>query len=127
MWPFIQDGDVLSLRHKPFKPRLGTVVGFFNEDQLITHRIIWYKRKGPHRWEVYVHGDASPFSLAKIDSEEIVGTVEYVKRRNKIIKSWFTYPLQIGIIPIGFLLQSIVALKIYAKRKEQKRRVRQVK
>ncbi len=127
MWPFIKHGDVLSLRYKPFKPRLGAVVGFFYDNQLIVHRIIWYKRKKPQRWEVCVHGDASPFSLAKIDSEEIVGTVEYIKRGKKIIKSWFRYPLQIAIIPIGFLLQTIVAAKLYKEGKEQNRTVRQVK
>lgn len=115
MWPFIRHGDTLIIKYKPFKPGLGTVVGFFAGDQLIVHRIIWYRRKGPELWDIYVHGDASPFSIAKIDTEAVIGVVQSIKRRNKKITLWFTFPVRIGIIPFGFFLQCLVALRLFTK------------
>ncbi len=111
MWPFIQDGDIISLRHKPFKPRLGAVVGFFDEDQFIAHRIVWYTKKGTKGWNVYVHGDSSPCSLTRIGSNQVIGTVEYIKRGTKKITSWFIFPFRIITIPYGIVLQLLVAIK----------------
>lgn len=112
MWPFVKDGDVVSIKHKPFKPSLGTVVAFFSVEQLIIHRIIWCRRKNDDRWDIFVHGDACPFSISKIRSDEVIGTIQYVKRQNTKVKLSFSDYYRIIAIPIGFLLQFLISVKL---------------
>ena len=117
MWPFIRSGDTISIRHKPEKYSLGSVIAFFNEDQLIVHRVIWHKKIACDEWEIFVHGDASPCSTVKIKPDHIIGTVEYVKRHNTIITLSFNDPYRIIAIPLGFILQFLVSIKTGIRRK----------
>ena len=80
MWPFIKDGDIVLIKHKPFKPSPGTVVAFFSGEQLIIHRIVWCREKADDKWDIWVHGDGSPYSMSNIKPGQIIGTIEYVKR-----------------------------------------------
>jgi hypothetical protein len=119
MWPFIEPGDKVFIRKKPFRPSLGVVVAFFNENQLVVHRIIGVKKKEGDTWQLLIHGDSSPRSQSKIESDQIVGTVEYVKRGNKKITCWFIFPLRIVIIPLGFILQLLVWIKVGIRRNKE--------
>ncbi len=117
MWPFIREGDTVSIKQKPFKPSLGKVVAFFAGDQLITHRIIWYKQINYNNWLLTIHGDASPFSLSQINTDEVIGTIRYLKRKNRKITFSLNYPYRIIAIPIGIVLQFVVAIKLLINRK----------
>lgn len=110
MWPFIRNNDILCINQQFKKPQLGMVIAFFNENQLLVHRIIRYKKANEGTWEITLHGDSSPYSQAKILSHHIVGTLSHIKRNDKIIKIWFSPPMQTGIIPLGFLFQLILIL-----------------
>ena len=111
MWPFIRDGDTVSIKGRPFTPSLGTVVAFFSDAQLIIHRIIWCKLRANDEWEILVHGDASPFSISQINLDQIIGTIDYVKRQNKKITLSFNDAYRIIAIPLGFLLQFLISIK----------------
>lgn len=115
MWPFIKSGDTVLITKKNFKPSLGKVVAFFIDDQLITHRIIWYKKKDPEHWDIWVHGDGCPHSVSKIDSNQIIGTVKHIKRKNRIISRSFNDFFRYFTIPIGFLIQMLIAFKSVVK------------
>ena len=112
MWPFIREGDTVSIRQKPFIPSLGAVVAFFSGEQLIIHRIIWCKKKADGEWDILVHGDASPFSISKINSDQVIGAIEYVKRENKKVTLSFNDAYRIIAIPLGLMLQLMVALRL---------------
>ena len=113
MWPFIRDGDTASIKkNEPFTPSPGTVVAFFAGEQLIVHRIIWCKKKADGRWDISVHGDASPGSQSKINADQVIGSVEYVKRQNRKITLTFNDAYRIIAIPLGLILQFIVALRL---------------
>lgn len=111
MWPFIKNGDTISIKQKPFKPSIGKVIAFFTGDQLITHRIVWYRKKDDDMWEVWVHGDSCPRSISKINSNQIIGVIESVKRDGRVITSPFTGIYRLFTIPIGFLLQLLIIIK----------------
>lgn len=113
MWPFIRDGDTASIKKRePFTPSLGMVVAFFSGEQLIIHRIVWCRKMANDKWKILVHGDASPFSISRINSDQIIGTIEYVKRQNKTITLSFNDAYRIIAIPLGLMLQRIVALRL---------------
>lgn len=112
MWPFIREGDTVSIRQKPFIPSLGAVVAFFSGEQLIIHRVIWCKKKANDGWDILVHGDASPYSISKINSDQIIGTIEYAKRQNMTITLSFNDAYRIIAIPLGLMIQLIVALRL---------------
>ena len=116
MWPFIQSGDSLSIVQKPFRPALGQVVAFFSGNQLITHRIIWYRKKEHDHWLLTVQGDASPFSFTRIQSDQVIGTVECLKRDTRTVSRSFRFPYRMLIIPVSFVLQIIIAIKLFRKR-----------
>lgn len=120
MWPFIRSGDIISIRHKSEKLSLGSVVAFFAGEQLIVHRVIWHKKTGYDKGEILVHGDASPLSIIKIKPDQIIGTVEYVKRHNKIMTLSFNDLYRIVAIPLGFILQFFVSIKMDMRRKMKK-------
>ena len=112
MWPFIRDGDTVSIKGRPFTPSLGSVVAFFSDEQFIIHRIIWCDKRANGKWDILVHGDASPYSISKINSDQIIGTIEYVKRQNRKIILLFNDAYRIIAIPFGLMLQLIVALRL---------------
>ena len=112
MWPFIRDGDIASIERKPFIPSLGTVVAFFAGEQLIVHRIVWCRKTANDKWKILVHGDASPFSISKINSGQVIGTIEYVKRQNRKITLSINDAYRIIAIPLGLIIQLIVALRL---------------
>ncbi len=112
MWPFIKNGDTVTIRNKLFKPSIGKVVAFFLEDQLIIHRIISYKYIDKGTWELLIHGDSSPFSLIRIKSDQVIGTVENIKRKNMQKSLWFVPPYQYFTIPVGIVLHFLVLLKL---------------
>jgi hypothetical protein len=108
MWPFIRNNDILCIKHPFKKPQLGMVVATFSKNQLIVHRIVRYKKIRAGTWELALCGDSSPYSLSKIVSNNIVGILSHIQRKDKIIKLWFSPPIQIGVVPLGFFFQLIL-------------------
>ncbi len=116
MWPFIKPGDRVTIKNNFAKPIVGSVVAFFIENQLVIHRVIWFIRRGPKTWNVFVHGDSSPFSFSEIKSGIIIGTVKQLKRSNKTYNLWLSNPFGIFAIPLGFLFQCMVLLRLFLKK-----------
>lgn len=88
MYPFIKDGDVITV--SPLRAhglRVGEVAAFRSgEDRLVIHRVI--AAKGV---EYEVRGDNCPHSDAHVPAESILGVVTRVERRNR--------PTRLGIGP----------------------------
>jgi hypothetical protein len=98
MWPFIRPNDRIRIvPHKPLSLRAGQVVAFFENDQLIVHRILWPFTPG--RWShVWVCGDSSPGSRTAVPTEKIIGVV----CDNRI---WFHFPGTYLALAMGFVLR----------------------
>lgn len=111
MWPFIQPGNTVTVCRCSKKPLLGTVVAFLNQGRLIVHRVVWRRKGCSEGWNVWVHGDSSPFSCTRIESEEIIGTVTRLRDRGRFSQLWLAFPMRVLAIPIGILLQIFVAAK----------------
>ena len=111
MWPFIKPGDTVSICRKPRHPALGMVAAFFVENQFITHRVIWHRKKKPDGWELFVHGDAAFGSLTPVNYDQVIGIVEYVKKGEITHSLWFAFPFRIVTIPLGLMLQLVVYIK----------------
>jgi signal peptidase I len=116
MWPIIRNGDTVILQTKPLTLRVGSIVGFFADDQLIVHRIIWRKKKNDREWMLYVHGDACPGSLVSIGSKDVVGRVTGVRRNNVKKGQWLDGLSGLCMVPVGFILQRLVLLRMRSKR-----------
>ena len=119
MWPFIKDGDVVSIKYKPFKPSPGIVVAFFSGEQLIIHRIVWCREKSDDKWDIWVHGDGSPYSMSKIKQGQIIGAIEYVKREDKIVTLSLNDLYRIVAVPLGYIIQFLIACKLVLQHKEK--------
>ncbi len=75
-------------------------------------------------WDLYIHGDASPFSLSKIKSTDVAGTVKHIKRNGKRRNVWFNFPFRICAIPLGFIIQFVIAVRLFLKGAEPERGAR---
>lgn len=111
MWPFIRNGDVVSIKNRHIKPSLGTVVALFSGEQLIIHRIVWCRKISNDKWKIWVHGDGCPYSISMTNWDQVIGVVEYIKRKNKIITLSFNDIYRFITIPVGFLIQLLIIIK----------------
>jgi len=111
MWPFIKQGDIVTVCQKPFIPALGMVVAFFIENQFVVRRVVWYRKIEENRWQLIIRGDTCPGSLTRIDSDQVIGTVSGIKRGDTGMSCWCEFPWRIVTILLGFMLQLAVAIK----------------
>jgi hypothetical protein len=111
MKPFIRSGDIVSLSVMADIPCLGEVIAFFNDDQLLVHRIIWRKRLGPGDWRFWVWGDSSPGMPGKVSLSECLGKVVSLSRNNRKRNLWIFYPFRIIAIMAGIFLHGLHPLK----------------
>jgi hypothetical protein len=118
MKPFIRCGDVATIVTIPSHPHLGQVAAFFNNDQLIMHRITRRKKTPYGSWNLSVYGDSSPFSGGKVDSSQVIGVVRYLNRNHRRHALWFSFPLCILVVPIGFFIRFLVRCKCVFKQKK---------
>lgn len=108
MKPFICSGDVASIVTTRSHPHLGEVVAFFNNDQLIMHRITRCKKRADGSWELVVRGDSSPCSEGTVVSSEIIGVVRSLNRNYRKHSLWFRFPLRLVAVPVGFIARFLV-------------------
>jgi hypothetical protein len=118
MKPFIRCGDVATIATIPSYPRLGQVAVFFNDDQLIMHRITRRKKLPDGSWDLSMYGDSSPYSGGKVDSSQVIGVVRYLNRNSRRHVLWFSYPFCILAVPIGFFIRFLVHCKCVFKQKK---------
>jgi hypothetical protein len=112
MRPFIQSGDRVAIVRLRRRPRCGDVAAFFNNDQLIVHRVTGWKRPANGCRLITVRGDSSPDSMGTIRPDEIIGIVSHVERNGKKRLLWFRFPFRLLAIPIGLVLQTILSIKM---------------
>jgi hypothetical protein len=112
MWPSIREGDAVQIRAAQGHPRIGSVAAFFNQDQLLVHRVVARRRQG-NTWLVRVRGDAMRGSKAFIDWDRVIGTVSHIERAGsgRIRKAWVTLPLAYVAIPGGFVLRVLLYVR----------------
>ncbi len=81
MWPFVRDGDVITVSPlSDTPPRLGDVVAFTRPEsgKLVVHRVVG-KRDGSY----LIRGDGSPDCADVIPRANILGRVTRVERNGK--------------------------------------------
>lgn len=111
MFPFIRDGDILTIAPKPKNLRLGNVVVFVNpgNGRLTVHRII-----GIDRNNYEVRGDNCPKADGAISHADILGHIAQVEHRGRRV--W----LGLGIERIAIALLSsrgwLISLMIFIHR-----------
>jgi hypothetical protein len=93
MWPFIRDGDKVVLTRQDRLPGFGDVVGFFEQDQLVVHRVRGKEKPADGKWMVTVQGDAMSGSRARVAHERIIGFVDCVIRNGREKRVWVRRPL----------------------------------
>lgn len=105
MKPFIRSGDVATIVTIPSYPRLGQVAAFFNNNQLIMHRIAGRKKIADGSWDLSVYGDSSPRSGGTVASSQVIGVVLYLNRNHRKHFLWFSSPFRLLAVPVGFLIR----------------------
>ena len=118
MKPFIRSGDVATIATIPAHPRLGQVAAFFNNDQLIMHRITRRKKIPDGSWDLSVYGDSSPRSGGRVASSQVIGVVLYLNRNHRKHSLWFRSPFRLLAVPIGFLMRFWVRCKYVFKQEK---------
>jgi signal peptidase I len=111
MKPFIKPGDRITIVKPSCAPFPGQVIAFFNNHQLIVHRI-WKRRKVSNKkWLLKVWGDSSPNSHGEIHQDSVIGIVSAAHRDHRRHFLWFRFPFCLLAIPLGFLFQAGILLK----------------
>jgi signal peptidase I len=111
MKPFIRSGDTVSLSPIADVPQLGEVIAFFNDDQLLVHRIIWRKHLVPGFWYFWVWGDSSPGMPGRVSLRECIGKVVRISRNNQRHNLWIYFPFRILALLAGIFLHTLHLLK----------------
>jgi hypothetical protein len=108
MKPFIKSGDKITIIKTLSVPLQGQVIAFFNNDQLIVHRI-WKRRKiSTKKWLLNIWGDSSPDSKGEISQDSVIGIVSAAYRNNKKHTLFFKYPFCLLALALGPLLKALV-------------------
>jgi hypothetical protein len=106
MKPFIKSGDKITIIKTLSVPLQGQVIAFFNNDQLIVHRV-WARRKLSNKtWLLKIWGDSSPDSKGEISQYSVIGIVSAACRTNKKHTLFFKFPFCLLALPLGILLQT---------------------
>ncbi|MFC1583932.1 S24/S26 family peptidase [Fibrobacterota bacterium] len=114
MWPFIRHNETIVVAKEMKTPYLGKVIAFFNENQLIAHRVAWSRPKGNGSADFWVLGDFSQFSLSRIDSRQVIGTVSGLKV-DGFRNLWLIQPFCVFALIIGFILRGILSINKLVK------------
>lgn len=85
MYPFIRDGDVVTL--VPFRPLAcipGDVVAFVDprSGRLVVHRVVWISDDGCR-----IRGDNNPQEDGEFPFEAVIGTVSRVERNGRPVRA----------------------------------------
>ena len=110
MWPFIIEGDLVTVVRQQGIPRLASVVAVCIADQLIVHRVTG-RTSRDGQVTIVVRGDSSPGSFARLQPGEIIGKVASVCRNGKRSTRWVSPPLSIVALTAGPVLRMLVRLK----------------
>ncbi len=78
MYPTLMKGDLITVE-KSQKYRVGNIIAFVQENNIVVHRLIWKKFSG---W-YYTKGDAAENRIERFKVESIVGRVIKRKRKGK--------------------------------------------
>jgi signal peptidase I len=108
MKPFIRSGDVVAIVAVPPFPRAGEVAVFFDNGQLITHRVTRRKKNSDGSCSLTVYGDSSPGSGGTIAESQVIGVVRYLTRNHRKHALWLRSPLRLIAVPMGFLIRFLV-------------------
>jgi signal peptidase I len=111
MKPFIGSGDTVSLSPYRDAPRLGEVIAFFNDNQLLVHRIIWRKKVALGEWDFWAWGDSSPGKPGRVSSRECIGRVTGITRNARSRNLWILFPFRIFALIAGIFLHALYLLK----------------
>lgn len=104
MWPYICSGDSVVLVPPRQSPEIGEVAAFFNDNQLILHRIIFRRKNDRGAYNVWLRGDFYPHSMVKLPYSNIfaiTNEIQTTKWRRYFISSMLFKYL---IILIGWVL-----------------------
>jgi hypothetical protein len=111
MKPFIRPGDSVFIVRTSHPVPPGHAIAFFNNDQLIIHRV-YAVRKSQDGKRIYrIWGDSSPGSHGEIASGSVAGRVHHIVRKGGKHSLWFRYPFCIVALLLGPLLRTIVTIK----------------
>jgi len=112
MRPFIEPGDLVHVVKGLRGPAVGRVVAFFNDEQMIVHRILGYNRQAG---AFLIAGDSSPGSGTHIEESAIAGTVIFTTRNKRTQKAFFNPPMQFIAVAVSFFLRSVAGIIIKVK------------
>jgi hypothetical protein len=115
MKPFILPGDTVHIARSN-RLRTGHVIAFFNDQQLIVHRILSRKKTGSDNWQYKVWGDSSPGSQGEITGGSVEGRVRYILRNGARHSFWFTYPFCLFALVLGFHFHAAVKLTSFLRK-----------
>jgi len=106
MKPFIRAGDRVFVVRTPHPVQTGHAIAFFNEDQLIIHRVYAVGKGEDGNWIYRIWGDSSPDSHGRINSESVAGRVHHLLRKGRKHSLWFQNPLCLFALLLGPLFQA---------------------
>ena len=116
MWPFIKSGDLVTIVSCKKMPVIGSVAAVFNHDQCIVHRVVKCRERPDTMGEVWICGDSSPGSQARIQPSEIVGTAVSLERNGTRHTRWLHPPLSHAAMVLGYVLRAIFSLRISSRK-----------
>jgi hypothetical protein len=111
MWPFIKSGDLVTVVSCKKMPVAGSVAAVFYHDQCIVHRVVKRRERPGIMGEVWICGDSSPGSQARIPLKEIVGIVSSLERNGTRQTRWLHPPLSLVALLIGRFMRALIVLK----------------
>jgi hypothetical protein len=112
MWPFIRSGDRVTIKKQNALPPVGSVVAVFSGEQLVIHRLLKQRRGTDATGEVWIRGDSSPGSTARIPAAWIIGRVASLRRNGRVRTFWITPPFSLLALPLGTILCILVRIKM---------------
>jgi hypothetical protein len=116
MWPFIKSGDLVTIVPCKKMPDIGSVAAVFDHDQCIIHRVVKRRKRPGAIGEVWICGDSSPGSTARIPADEIVGIVSSLERNGTRQTRWLRPPLFLAALLMGRIMRSLIVIRdLYGK------------
>jgi signal peptidase I len=110
MKPFMRPGDRVFIVRTTHRVLPGHVIAFFNNDQLIIHRVYAVRKDRNGNRHYRVCGDSSTDSHGDINAESVEGKVHHLLRNGKKHSLWFRYPFCLLALFLGPLLKACVPL-----------------
>lgn len=111
MKPFIRPGDRVLIVRTSHSVLPGHAIAFFNDDQLIIHRVYAVCKTADGKRIYKIWGDSSPNSHGRINEESVAGRVHHLLRNGKKHFLWFRYPFCLLALLLGPLLRVLVVVR----------------